>query len=521
MRRARTCILVCAFAFALASAGCGSDTRVDVYFEAEEGVAADAVELEVIVTNTEGRAVLARKEALGGGRALPLGVRLEPAGGDASRSFFVVGYLLNDAGAPIARVARGGRYVDGEALELRLRFTGDCAAGLECTGTTSCGGGMCVSVCDSGIPACDAAPGDGGVSPEDGGGVDGGGTDGGAPHVPAYVERSEAGSFEVDATERAWLVMASGSIAATGAGTGTARLFVDGTEMAVGTSAGAPWSAFTVLAAGATRTVEVSVEPSGTGVTATIEDLHVVAFPLPAETAVHSDVQLGNRLILQSEGWRSVATLPVPEGTGRHLVLAAVSATPAPAVDTVGVRVVDASGGFWPVAGGTPPHLGGAGTDTSTFFLARAPTLAAGSGAQFTLEVRAGSPSSNVSHAQVVAIALDRFDATFHAEELAAGTTSSSTPVPLASRDVSAADAPRDYLFIGSVSLLASGTRGAVLRAGDEERRYTHALDASARLSYPYFTALSTDAAFTASVAAFAAGTPVEHREAVVHVLGL
>ncbi|HBQ19098.1 MAG TPA: hypothetical protein DEF51_50880 [Myxococcales bacterium] len=308
------------------------------------------------------------------------------------------------------------------------------------------------------------------------------------------------GALSIDARDGAWLVLASGALSAdvAGAQRAEARLTVDGAEVArSGSSGGGPWSAIAFLDAGGTRQVDVELQGLS-GATATLRDLRLVAFPIPG--AAYRDAALENRFFTQAEGWVGLAELRfTPSSAGRHLVLAHVSATTTPATDAVGVRV-DAGGESWPMATGTPPHLAGASLDRQSFFLARA-------------------PSSNASHAQLIALDLGAFGATVHDDALEVGSTSAATPETLAS--VRSPAAPRDWIAIGSVALLARGTRGAVLRADALERRFTHALDADARLSYPFFAGVSAAAPFDASVAVFASGAAVERREATLHLLGL
>ena len=517
--------------------GCADPTRVDVLFTADPALEAAAARIEVRVFSTEGDTVLEVDTVLEGDEplsSLPVAVRLRPRAGDAARRFTVIGRLLDADGAPVARVAVNGGYVAGAAFQIVLRFTEGCDAGLACTGATTCRGGVCADACitstgDRCVDAPDGGADDGG--PRDAGPDDADPPDGGAAS-PAFVQRhvptaSQGGGFasalggalSIDARDGAWLVLASGALSAdvAGAQRAEARLTVDGAEVTrSGSSGGGPWSAIAFLDAGGARQVDVELQGLS-GATASLRDLRLVAFPIPG--AAYRDAALENRFFTQAEGWVGLAELRfTPSSAGRHLVLAHVSATTMPATDAVGVRV-DAGGESWPMASGTPPHLAGASLDRQSFFLARAPSLAAGAEARFALEVRAGAPSSNASHAQLIALDLGAFGATVHDDALEVGSTSAATPETLAS--VRSPAAPRDWIAIGSVALLARGTRGAVLRADALERRFTHALDADARLSYPFFAGVSAAAPFDASVAVFASGAAVERRETTLHLLGL
>lgn len=496
--------------------GCADSTRVDVLFYAEAPLAEAAARIHVRVLDTEGALALEVDEPL---ERFPVGVRLVPRGGDAGRRYTVIGQLLDAERVPIARVAYRGGYVDGAAEILALTFTEGCDAGLACDGATTCRGGVCRDACDE----CDEP--DGGAPPADAAVPPDAELPDAGPHTPAYAQRhvpafrrgegwasALGGSLELDASGGAWLVLASAALDG-----GEARLTVDGEEQARSASrAGGPWSAIALAAAGGRRRVDVELQGSASG-EATLTDLRLVAFPIPG--GAWTEAALPNRFVTQSEGWVSLAELRfTPSAAGRHLVLASVTATTMPATDAVGVRV-DAGGTLWPMADGDPPHLAGATLDRQSFFLARAPTLSAGVEASFALQVRAGAPSSNASHAQLIALDLGAFAATAHDEALASGRTSAATPETIASARTTTG--ARDWIAIGSVALLARGTRGAALGAGDLERRYTHALDADARLAYPFFAGLDGASPLDASIGVFASGAEVQHREATLHLLGL
>jgi len=517
--------------------GCSSETRVDVFFEADPALAGAASSIEVRVVDTEGDTVLDTVEPLAE-RGLPVAIRLEPADGDATRSFLVVAHLRDAGGDRIARVAAGGGYVAGEARQLRLRFAAGCAAGLDCAGATTCVMDACVDACVAGTSACGprdgGAPGeDAGVEPPDGGDA-GAGTDAGA-HEPAYLQRTVATvttdramsalsePLTVDASGGPWVVLASAQVSSSPsiAGGGRARLLVDGAEVAIGGASsadgsGGPWGAFALLSSGASHTVDVEVLPSA-GTNATVAELRIVAFPLPAAHDVQLEEALDNRLIAQSAGWVTMAELTfTPARGGRYLVLAGLSATPTPA-GPVQVRLEDDSGGQWPVAEGTPPHLAGVAGDRETFLLMRAPMLGVGAPARFTLQLSAGNPNSMASHARVLAFALDGFADSRHDEVLGADATSSPEPVPVAS--VTAPAGPvRDWIALSAITLRADGLRGAALRVGGLERRYRHDQPGVGAAAYPFFAAVSSADPVTASAAAFG---DVTHREAVVHLLAL
>lgn len=527
------------------SLGCSGGTRVDVLFDAEPGLSSSAAALEIAVVDSAGTLVFERVESLED-EPLPRGIRLEPAGGEDGRSFLVIAHLQDAAGERIARVAYGDRYADGEARQIQLRFELGCGAGLDCGDATTCRSDACTDACTPGTGACGATP--------DGGAPDGGTSDGGPPidagppedagPLPApraltrAVERfevTETGDFSsalggpvnVDATEGAWVVLATAAVSASGplAGTAEARLLIDDVEVSRGGSAadsldgGGPFVGFGLLASGASHTVDVQLMLASAGQTARLQDVRVVAFPLPEGTAVYAEDALAASLVLETEGWRDVAELRfTPSSSARHLVMAQVAATTTPAVDPVGIRLVDGDGGLWPESSGDPPHLAQSSADFQTFFVARAPTLTSGSEARFTLQARAGAPSSNIRHARLLALDLSRFALTRHDEAPSSDTTSAVTPVTLASVDVASGPA-REWVGIGSVVLAAEGTRGATLRAGAISQRYDHGYGGAARLSYPFVASFVTRDAFSASTSAFGAGAPVAYREAVVHLL--
>ncbi|HZN93280.1 MAG TPA: MYXO-CTERM sorting domain-containing protein, partial [Myxococcales bacterium] len=100
----------------------------------------------------------------------------------------------------------------------------------------------------------------------------------------------------------------------------------------------APWQVFDVIFGGTHQVrVELLEAQGGTGAVATIENLALSAIHLPATTAVAlTDV---SSAIVTDVGWAPYATLNVPSGLGRVLLMVTAAANEAPGTCSIGVRL--------------------------------------------------------------------------------------------------------------------------------------------------------------------------------------
>lgn len=134
--------------FATTLLGCREPTiatQVIVRFEADEALATRASALRLIVFRQDAER-WERTERLGGTLSLPVTLPLEPRDGDASRSFHVVGELLDADGGVFATERAIGGYLRGERRYVTLRFVASCV-GRRCADDERCFAGACASAC--------------------------------------------------------------------------------------------------------------------------------------------------------------------------------------------------------------------------------------------------------------------------------------------------------------------------------------------------------------------------------------
>ena len=111
-----------------------------------------AASLRVRVLDEEGGEVSDETRAVAGTTPeldFPATVSLRPRGDDASRRFRVEAWLLDDAGAELARQVADGGFVDHELREIWLVFDDDCA-GIPCGPGRTCIDGACHRACFEG-----------------------------------------------------------------------------------------------------------------------------------------------------------------------------------------------------------------------------------------------------------------------------------------------------------------------------------------------------------------------------------
>jgi hypothetical protein len=555
-----------ALLIALASA-CGDSTYVDVWFEADADLEARADAIAVRVERPDGTVAFEEARALGvNGAALPVSIRLVPAGGDASRPFSIDGEL-RERGVAIARVHAHGSFHAGRGAAIRLRFESACSD-VVCDARSTCRAGGCTDGCL--VPSLDpdgrgepCASADGGLDAGvDGGAIaidagdagdfdagsmpDGGELDAGS-HVPRYVVREvpafenasrdstaylaiDDAAFEVETGAVDWLLFVTARISSDTslARAAELRYLVDGVVQGKGTtrneaaSGSGPFFHFTRLLRGGRRRITVELK-NAYGATAStpaarVSNLRLVAFPVPAAADLEVVETTMDRPIFSTAAWTEVESLTVASARGgQRVVLAIAELSEAPGLDTAGLRLVGDDGEIWPEASpSAEPHFAITVDEWQTFFLARA--LTADMGATLALEVRSASPSSYLGFSRIAVLRTAAFDS-FTSEEMLPPRAHGGASSTAARIDLPAGDL-RDFVAIQSVTFAAAGPRIPVFRAATSTLAYDHRLtDADARIEYGAVSAFSTDGA--ARIETTLTGTPGEMKEAVIHVFGL
>jgi hypothetical protein len=291
---------------------------------------------------------------------------------------------------------------------------------------------------------------------------------------------------------------------------------------------GASWQHFyRVTGTTAKQTVQVQIRDA-TGGTATIEDLQIVAFPLPA----NANFQYSETEALQSVPggvWGNFQTLSfTPTSAGDYLILAVANGHESPGTANIGIRVQDPTSSFWPESpSGTPlDHMGIGRAPWQSFFLARVQSLTA-SPQTYNLQAFGSTGSSEVQFTRLMAFRTDAFEAAQSSQDLPASSTSSTTPQVKSSLTTASPPAARDYIVIQSLVLDAAGSavderRSGFDASGVSRTSYAHVMSQPDYIvSFGFFDAWTTDRSvtyqntFSTSNAAF----PVRAKESVIHVL--
>ena len=295
---------------------------------------------------------------------------------------------------------------------------------------------------------------------------------------------------------------------------------------------GAAWQHFYVIS-GTTlpQLIQVQIRDAvGDLVTARIEDLHIVAFKLPAGADYHYSQTPGVRAVAAA-AWNPFETLTfTPASAGDYLVLGLANFNEGPGADGVGVRVNGALGDFWPISDGGARE-GYAFNERNavwSFFAARRQNLTA-SPQTYRIEANGATGGSTIRYTRLLAFRTDVFDDYQQAEDLAATSTTSATPVVKSTLTTNLPPGFRDYVVLQNLYLRGGLASTDERRAGFErnnvvEASFAHTLDhVDQRVSYGLFDAFTTDQSvllentFSSSNAAFT----VTAKESTILVLRL
>ena len=290
-------------------------------------------------------------------------------------------------------------------------------------------------------------------------------------------------------------------------------------------NAGASWQHFyRVTGTTALQTVQVQLrDPSGT---ATIDDLQIIAFKLPAG-ADFQFVENETTQAVTASVWASYQSLTfTPTSVGDYLIIAVANGHEFPGGSTIGIRLQDPAASHWPAA---TAYYANPRDPWQSFFLARVQNLAVSSQ---TYQIQANGSAtggSEIRNTRIMAFRTDVFDSVQSVENTAESSTTSTTPVVKSVLTTTAPPAARDYIVIQSLGLRAASSSTDQRRAGFEEddvvqTSYGHVINNSEyTTSFGTFDALATSSSvkyentFSTSNALFT----VYAKESVIHVLRL
>ena len=314
-----------------------------------------------------------------------------------------------------------------------------------------------------------------------------------------------------------------------------ARYLVNGVEHGIGgilnsaANKGASWQHFyRVTGTTAMQTVQVQLRDDSAA-TATIADLQIIAFLLPAG----ADFQYTETEAIQAvpSPWTTYESLSfTPSAPGTYLIMALANGTEDPGTGGIGIRIEDPSLSFWPdnSAGGRLGHLSNTRIPWRSYFLTRAENLTA-TPQTYNLQATGDSVSgSQLRYTRLMAFRTDALDNFETAEDTAITSTTSTTPVVRSVLTTVAPPSARDYIVIQS--LVLSGTSSLdENRAGFEtddvvKMSYDHVFNGSFHFtSFSFFDALTSSGAvkYENTFSTSNGASAVEAKDSAIHVLRL
>ena len=338
-----------------------------------------------------------------------------------------------------------------------------------------------------------------------------------------------------------WILLVSARLTSSSINTLTveARYLVNGTEHGLGgiendvPSAGSSWQHFyRITGTTATQTVQVQLRDQ-TGNTATIEDLQLIAFRLPAG----ADFQYAETeapQVVTAGAWNTYRDLTfTPSSAGDYLILALANANESPSLDGIGIRLLDPASGIWPDdsdPGTQEGHFDNDRPAPYSMLLARVQTLDA-TPKTYAIRANGGAGGSTIQYTRLMAFRTDAFAAFESTEDVAETSTTSTTKVVKSTLTTTASSAPREHIVIQSMMLFGpapfppSGERRAGFEAdGAPQMVYAHTIDNRfIRVSYGFFDAVITANAvqYNNTFSTSSATYQVDAKESSIHVLTL
>ena len=203
----------------------------------------------------------------------------------------------------------------------------------------------------------------------------------------------------------------------------------------------------------ATQTFQVQLRDNvGTG---TVESLQVIAFRLPAN-ADFQFVETEAPRTVTTNVWADYETLNfTPSSPGDYLIFGLATVSEDPGNESIGVRLTDPSGGFWPVndSGTRVGHFTNTRLHERPFFVARVQNLPA-TPQTFRIQANGSTlvpPDSTIRYTRLMAFRTDAFASAESVLDAPRTSTNSATPVVKSTLTTVAPPAARDYIVIQSM----------------------------------------------------------------------
>lgn len=516
-------------------------TRVDLYFEADAAMRARAHTRRVRVWDAAGELRLDEERTVESGQpAFPFGLRLRPRGSSTPSGFTVEAQLVDDAGTAFAEKRVRGDYVRGESRELRIRFEALCEGVLGC-GELTCVAGECVDACVDDLP-CPREPRYRALSLQRF-----------ATPSAQFVEVAGA-RLRIPARNTSWLVLVSARLVSEGnwprgslaryyleeeGSSSTPALRGVGSSRDPEDGQGGPWLQFDLLPPSSRpRTIAFELRSQEAGSQASIEDMHVVAFPVPDGSDVHwvDDPAVREVPTRQEQYWYNLpqSLSFVPDAQGTYFVLAQVTAHAGlSSGGDFATRLRVNGDRFWPEPTGAdnaPSYFANVSNSWQSFLWARTldalPPIS-----ELTFDVQtSGAPigangiGSEVQFVRILALRTDAFPMFAEIVSELAPTTVGDAAPPLAVEGVVPTSGSLQDTVVVQLATLSGAWRPVAFDAADRQVSFTHfEWQPVARFPYGMVSAhaTATDIALRTQVDPAPDGSTVEVKERVTFAFGL
>jgi hypothetical protein len=323
------------------------------------------------------------------------------------------------------------------------------------------------------------------------------------------------------------------------------RYLIDGVERGRGQSrsendapagGGGPWQSFDWLPPSGDHVLSVEFRSTRDQFLATIEDLHVVAFPVPdgADLVLFDEPERRtmHQPRVDKRIYQNAASLEIsPAAPGDYLVLLGLTTNEAPGIASVGVRAVAPGADLWPVESADPlsprPHLCTNIDEWQSFLLLRSISTD-GSPVTIDLQVDASGHAdpapegSQIEHVRGLAMRHDAFAAVATAEVPGEQILGSAGEVVVGELDVAAGEPCHGRVIAQFATLHAVGLRKA--RFDGAGAGFEHAMAADeVKLTYGSFAAVPAGEATRLTTVAWGGSrqSPLYVRESVIVGLDL
>jgi hypothetical protein len=360
--------------------------------------------------------------------------------------------------------------------------------------------------------------------------------------VEAFLDRFATGSetfvdvpvsltFTPHDPDQAWLFLLSAQLAGGSDSTPgvEVRYLVNGVERGFASGAGSsgrvsPWQHFDVITGdGGPQLVTLQLRVAGSASTASLFNLRMIAFPVPAQADLHfADAPAE---VAPLGEWETYLALPIsPRAPGDYLVLALVVGTEDPSPGVLRIRFRDPEGGMWPAQ-----EFSNDRSPWHSYFAARVQALVTTS--TFAIELRGNATTpATARDLRLVAMRTDAFASFASAFDAAPVPVAGAEPAVISRLEVAAPPAPRAHVVIQSLQVYEDGAAGVPAARGLHFRvantdpvEWVYRTDnTQQRLSFGEVRLIATDAPASYETALSSPDlVPFLAAESAIHVLGL